>query len=59
MGDYVNASQTHSVVPEAYYDIPVTTGVVIMSEFECMMRPGEASIVPNASLTGLKVISGL
>ena len=59
MGDYVNASQTHSVVLEAYYGIPVMAGLVIMLEFECMMRPGEASVVPNASLTGLKAISVL
>ncbi|WP_152835464.1 carbohydrate porin [Acetobacter senegalensis] len=40
MGDYVNASQTHSAVPEACYGIPVMPALVILPEFEYMMRPG-------------------
>lgn len=59
MGDYVNAPQTHSAVLEAYYGIPVMPGLVITPEFEYMMRPGETSVIPNAILTGLKVISAL
>lgn len=40
MGDYVNASQTHSAVPEACYGIPVMPALVILLEFEYVIRPG-------------------
>lgn len=40
MGYYVNASQTLSAVPDAYYGIPVMPGLVILPGFEYMMHPG-------------------
>ncbi|MDN7353729.1 carbohydrate porin [Acetobacter senegalensis] len=40
MGDYVNYSQTHSAVPEACYGIPVVPALVILLEFEYVIRPG-------------------
>ncbi|GAA08738.1 carbohydrate porin [Acetobacter tropicalis] len=40
MRDYVTASQTRSAVPEACYGIPVMPALVILPEFEYMMRPG-------------------
>lgn len=59
MGEYVNAPQTHSAILEAYYGIPIMPGLVVTPEFEYMMRPGETSVIPNAVLAGLKVISAL
>lgn len=59
MGAYVNAPQTHSAILEAYYGIPIMPGLVVTPEFEYMMRPGETSVIPNAVLAGLKVISAL
>ncbi|WP_083813588.1 carbohydrate porin [Gluconobacter morbifer] len=59
MGAFVNGPQTHSAILEAYYGIPVRPGVVVQSEFEYMMRPGETSVIPNATLIGLKVLGNL
>jgi len=59
MGAFVNGPQTHSAILEAYYGIPIHPGLVVQPEFEYMMRPGETSIIPNATLIGLKVLGNL
>lgn len=59
MGAFVNGPQTHAATLEAYYGIPVVPGLVVQPVFEYMMRPGETSVIPNAILTGLKVLAAL
>ncbi|WP_254454921.1 carbohydrate porin [Acetobacter estunensis] len=59
LGPLVNGPQTHAATLEAYYGIPVMPGLVMQPVFEYMMRPGETSKIPNAILTGLKVLAAL
>ena len=55
----VNNPQTHTATLEAYYGIPVVPGVLLQPSFEYQMRPGETSVIPNATVIGLKVIGNL
>lgn len=59
LGPYVTGPQTHSAVLEAYYSMPVLPGLILYPEFEYMMRPGETSVIPNATLVGIKMIANL
>lgn len=58
-GANVNGPQSHTAILEAYYGIPVAPGLLIQPSFEYQMRPGETSVIPNATLVGLKVIGNL
>ena len=46
--------QTHAMVLEANYSIPVHPGIQIQPEFEWFVRPGGVSTVPDAVVLGLK-----
>ncbi len=59
LGPYITGPQTHSAVLEAYYSMPVLPGLILYPEFEYMMRPGETSVIPNATLVGIKLIANL
>lgn len=59
LGAFVNGPQTHAATLEAYYGIPVMPGLVAQPVFEYMMRPGETSKIPNATLVGLKILAAL
>ncbi|GBR31775.1 carbohydrate-selective porin B [Kozakia baliensis NRIC 0488] len=56
---FVNGPQTHAAILEAYYGVPVVPGLIIQPSFEYMMRPGETSVIPNATVIGLKVLGNL
>lgn len=51
---YAYGVQSHGMVFEANYQIPVWDGVMIQPEFEYFIRPGAAASVPNAFVLGLK-----
>lgn len=59
LGAFVNGPQTHAATLEAYYGIPVMPGLVVQPVFEYMMRSGETSKIPNAILTGVKLLAAL
>jgi porin len=46
--------QTHGMVVEANYSIPIHPGIQIQPEFEYFIRPGSVSSVRNAAVLGLK-----
>jgi porin len=46
--------QTHAMVLEANYNIPIYPGIQLQPEFEYFMRPGGVSSVSNAVVLGLK-----
>jgi porin len=46
--------QTHGMVVEANYSIPIHPGIQIQPEFEYFIRPGGVSSVRNAAVLGLK-----
>ena len=51
---YQYGVQTHAMVLEANYNIPVYPGIQLQPEFEWFVRPGGVSSVPNAVVLGLK-----
>jgi porin len=51
---YPYGIQTHAMVIEANYNIPVYAGIQLQPEFEYFVRPGGVSSVPNAAVLGLK-----
>ncbi len=55
----VNGPQTHTATLEAYYGIPIMPGLLFQPSFEYQMRPGETSVIPNATIIGLKLIGNL
>jgi len=46
--------QSHAMVLEANYNIPVYPGIQVQPEFEHFFRPGGVSSVRNALVLGLK-----
>lgn len=57
LGVSVLAPQTSSHVIEAYYGIDVMPGLQLQPEFDYMIRPGETSKTPDATLLGMKIIA--
>lgn len=57
LGAAVLAPQSSSHVIEAYYGIDVMPGLQLQPEFDYMIRPGETSKTPNATLLGMKIIA--
>ena len=57
LGASVLAPQTSSHVIEAYYSIDVMPGLQLQPEFDYMIRPGETTKTPDATLLGMKIIA--
>lgn len=51
---YQYGVQTHAMVVEANYNIPLYPGIQLQPEFEYFIRPGGVSSVPSAAVLGLK-----
>lgn len=59
LGEDIFAPQRTAHVIEAYYSIDTGIGITVAPEFEYMIHPGAAHVIPDAALVGLKVSANL